>query len=262
MPHIARLRWLPIWAVLAAAIPLTSGFAQSRSGGSQAYLRIANLLPVLTPKVDLYRGGERYLLGMKAGFFQSYLPVPDGGSNRFTVKQGDAVLDSFSIPQRPGNQFYTLIIYQEPGKGATVLLKDDALEKPKSESADQPPEPPKPRLRVFAGGYDFPIKVVAKGVGEWVANNSALLVDQPIEGTPPEIIQVVFVDKYDQIITLNFPTDYKAAESYTAFISQRGIKRPRIQTYADNTLPTEDPLAAAEIAAASPSPTPTPAPVP
>lgn len=261
MPHLTRFRSLPIRAVLAAA-SFTLALAQSSHAASQTYLRIANLLPVLTPKVDIYRGGDRYLLGMKAGFFQSYLPVPDGGSNRFTVKQGDAVLDSFSLPQRPGNQFYTLVVYQEPGKGPTVLLKDDAIEKPKSDSPEQPPEPPKPRLRVYAGGYDFPIKVVAKGVGEWVANNSALLVDQPIEGTPPEIIQVVFVDKYDQIITLNFPTDYKAAQSYSAFISQRGIKRPRIQTYADNTLPAEDPLAAAEMPAASPSPSPSPAPTP
>jgi len=234
-----------------------SAKAQPTHPPAGTYLRIINLLPILTPKIGIYRGSTPYLLGMKSGFFQNYLPIPSEGGNHFTVKQGEVVIGNFAIPLKGVDQFYTLAIFQDHGKSPSISFLDDAppMKKP---TPEEPNPTPEPRLRLYIGGYDFPIKVSAKGVGEWITQDTTLITEKEIRSQLPEVVQIDYTDKYGQNISLNFPTDYKSALCYSAFITQRAIKRPRILAYPDNMKPGDDPLAAAEESSPTPAPSPTP----
>jgi hypothetical protein len=248
---IPRIRFTVLLAFVSLFLS-SSTKAQLSHPSTETYLRIINLLPILTPKIDIYRGSTPYLTGMKSGFFQNYLPVPSEGGNHFTVKQGDVVVGNFVIPLKGGDQFYTLAIFQNEGKPPAISFLDDAPPK-KKPTPEEPSPTPQPRLRIYVGGYDFPIKISAKGVGEWVTQSTALITEKEINGQTPEVVQIDYTDKYGQKISLNFPTDYKSALCYSAFVTQRAIKRPRILAYADNLNPSDDPEG---------SPTPFPSPTP
>jgi len=218
------------------------------------FLRVANLLPINGKPVDLYRGGTPYMVGLKSGFFQNYMAIPSGG-NQFSFRQNGAVLGEFTLtPSSTG--FYTVVVYQDSGKSPQVAFYSDEIKKEETKP-NEPPPPPKKRLRLYLGGYDFPIKVTAKPAGEWTSNGKAQFLDVDILGTAPEAVVMEFNDRYNQKITMTYHVDFNASDANSVFVSQRAFKRARMGTYSDNTQPSTDPLAekdAANAGAAGPAP--------
>ncbi|MGH8047167.1 MAG: hypothetical protein ACREKL_07965, partial [Chthoniobacterales bacterium] len=180
------------------------------------YLRVANLLPIQGKPVDLYRGSEPYMVAIKPGYFQNYLSIPSGG-NHFVFKQGGAVIGEFTLPAAT-NGYFTTAVYQDAGKPPQVVFYSDELKKEEAKPGEPPP-PPKKRLRLYLGGYDFPIKLTAKPLGEWTSTGNAQFLDVDITGSAPEAVVLEYKDRYDQMITMAFPTDFTTGDACSVFVS-------------------------------------------
>jgi len=217
------LPWLAIFAVT----PLLS--AQS------AYLRIIDLLPITSNKsVDLYRGAEAYATGIKPGYFQNYVEV-SSGTGRFSVRQNETVIGEFTLPAS-SKDFFTVAVYQDVGSPLKIAFYPDEIKKEDAKPGEPPP-PPKKRLRLYIGGYDFPIKVTAQSLGEWTTLGKAQFLDLDVLGTPPSVVFVEYQDRYNQMIKVAYPTYLASGEASSVFITQRGAKRVNLESAIDNFSP-------------------------
>jgi len=212
------------------------------SHAQQTYLRIIDLTPIGSPPLDLYCGDEKFLAGMNSGFFRTYLPLDGKSDNRFTLRDGKTTLGAFEVTPQ-SDKYYTAVIYQDTDSQAKIALLADEL-RIKTDRKGKPVVPQPKRLRIYMGGYDFPLRLTAANLGPWETNGKMLFADIEIPASPPDIVTLQFVDKYGQPVRLPYPTDFRSGNACSVFVSQRGKKRPRIFVYADNVAPGSDPEAA------------------
>ncbi len=218
---------------------ILSAWAQKPTQDSGKYLRVVNLLPINSEKVDIFVGEDPYLLGAKSGFIRNYDSAPNGG--KFSIRRGDVILDSFEL-ERGKNQFYTLVIRSGQGDKIIAQLLSDAATIPEpDEQRSISPEPPPKRLRIYVGGYDFAIEVSADKIGKWNATSDGLFEEIELGDTEPQTVKVSFTDRYGASVDLFYPTDFSLNREYSVFVSQRARNRPRVGAFPDNVLPADDP---------------------
>jgi hypothetical protein len=204
---------------------------------STTYLRLANVLSITHEPCDLFLNGQPYLTGMTAGFYQEYFALPKTGPYKYTVKSGDRVLGQFEIKVDKDPSFYTAVLIKEK-KGITVHLSKDTPEV-KKKTEEEVPVITK-RLRIYMGGFGFPMELDAGALGKWSVDAVGLVVDVPILAEAPASVSVTYKDKYDTKIVEAYPLDFVASPQNSVFVFQRGLNRPRLRAYPDNTAPVEE----------------------
>jgi hypothetical protein len=217
-----RSTWLSVFAAVAFT-PLFHAQCES--------LRIINLMPISAKPVDLYQGTQPYVTGMRPGYYQNYGSLPSG-ANHFSLQQGGVVIGDFDLPASSGG-FFTVAIYQDVGSSPKIAFYPDELKQDEAKPGEPPP-PPKKRLRLYLGGYDFPVKVSVASRGEWMVKGKAQFIDVDILGTPPEVVFVEYKDRYEQVIKVAYPTYLSLGDSSSFFVSQRGVKRVTLNSGLDN----------------------------
>lgn len=218
---------------------ILSVWAQNPTQTTGTYLRVVNLLPISSEKVDIFIGDTPYLLGAKSGFIRNYDSAPNGG--KFSLRRGETLLDTFEL-ERGENQFYTLVIQSNQGDGVAAQLLSDAAVMPESDEQESTPtEPPPKRLRIYVGSYDFAIEVSAEKIGKWNATSDGLFEEIELGDTVPQTIKVTFIDRYGASVDLFYPTDFSLNREYSVFVSQRARNRPRVAAFPDSVLPADDP---------------------
>ena len=237
-----KRNWLIISSILIA------GCCFGQSPDSVPRIRIVNLLPIGSEKVDLYNGSNPLLKGLKPGFLRGY--DVGNSSDMFEIRRGNAVLSKARSDSTQESKFSTLLIFQGSGGTPELKLIDDSLPPDVDENGN--PVPPL-RLRIYCGNYGFPIQVSTGDSTKWIANKEMLSVDVPVKGVAPESVTVTFFDRFDEQIDLHFPTDFKTNRAYSVFVTHRGTKRPRVAAYPDAVLPMDDPLAPIDQISATPT---------
>jgi len=227
--------WLSI-SLFLIVVSACCGQSQDKS----TMLRIANLLPIGSEKVDLYQGGELLLQGLKPGFIRGYDAGDLTAGNSIELRRGNAVLARGKLESSNTKGFFTVLIIQDATGAPELRIVDDAL--PPAQDADGN-SVPKNRLRVYCGDYGFPIQISIGETLKWLSNGEALFVDFALTSKPPESVMVSFIDRFDEKIDLYFPTDFTSNQAYSVFVTHRGTKRPRVAAYPDSVLPMEDPEA-------------------
>lgn len=234
------LRKLTVFTIFFSFFSADS-FSQDQSndeinGGK--YLRIANLLPITHGKITIKRGQDLFLSGAKAGFFRNYDIVQEDGGSEFTVELNGKKLGQFRLQSQSNPAFFTLVIALQNGQEVIKLNEDNPLVENEINGVTVLHK----HFCAYLGGYSFPYRVNAGELGSWVVDGESLILDIPVEGSPPETISVEFESKYGDPVTLHFPIDFATYDRNSLFINQRGVNRPRIFAYPDNQLPLKDPL--------------------
>lgn len=193
------------------------------------FLRIANLLPISYGPIDLIYGEREIRKGMKPGFFQPYTACEIQENKKvFLVRQPltQAVRREFVIPFEKEKYYYTLVFLNLNKRLAVKSMVDDKRDDVLGGK----------RLRVFVGGYDFPIELRIEGVGEWKSDRKGVVEElfvEKIRRWKNPIASISFLNRYREKEVLYYPLNLKKCDSYSVFVSQRGKRRARIRCYPD-----------------------------
>lgn len=213
---------------------------------SGVYMRFANLLPISSKPLTVNRGGALFVDGAKPGFFMPYQPLSKRGARSFEVSSGGRGIGDFKIGRNIKAGFFTAVALVTDAGPSVVCFRDDPP-LPAPEDNETPP-PPAKRFKGYFGGFDFPYRVEVVGIGTWNVAGKGEIVDIPVSGDQPPEVRLRYISRDGDDVDLYFPLDARAHRN-SAFVSQRGLKRPRVRCYADNTLPAEE-----SVASATPSP--------
>jgi hypothetical protein len=238
-----RLVWLILSALAAMTFP-AGAQEPAKDTPKEAYFRIVNLLPVGRPTIDLWEGETPFITGMKSGFLQSYTALPKGEKGIFSVRQDGKRVGEFKVDRKKLPSYHTLVIYRQKDGSTAIRMEDDGVQPLKPAPPESPGEAPvvPKRLRIYVGGYDFPIKVTVASHEPMVSSDDLLFMEMDVTDRPPGNVGISFKDKYDEEITLYFPTDFSQSQAYSVFVSQRALKRARIVSYPDAVPPPEEDL--------------------
>ena len=203
----------------------------------KTYLRIASILPITQQRLKIDQGERTIAGGIGSGFYVPYFEVSGGEPILIKTDEG-TIIGSETLKKRKGAPaFYTLVIYGDGKAAPKFSLYDDNPPSPPPGADDKTAPPPQKRFRGYFGGYPFPYRVTAEGIGQWdIAASTPLLVDIPIaQGRNlPKTISVTYKTRYDYPSTIYYPLWYDTADSCSAFVFQRGPTRPRLLSAPDN----------------------------
>lgn len=192
-------------------------------------------MPVTSKPLTISRSADLVVGGVRPGFFMSYTLLPKAGGKRFTVSSEGMPVGDFTLPG--SGSFFTVVALMREGKPSFVCLADD--EPPPPPRPDEPPPPPR-RFRGYFGGFDFPYKVEAGKLGTWSVKGSGQVIDLPFDGPMPATVTVEYVSRDGDTVRMHYPLQFADSEKSSAFVSQRGPKRPRVKAAPDNVLPAEE----------------------
>lgn len=209
------------------------------SSNPGVHLRIANLLPITSKPLTIRRGDENLISGAKPGFMMPYAEISKEGGNKFTVSEGERAIGTFSLEKIAKPGYHTVVVLMKGSDAQVVALRDDPQPDGRPKSGEPPP-PPQKRFRGYFGAFGFPYRVAVGGLGTWDVAGDSIVVDMPITGKPPKVVSLAYTSRDGDRVLLHFPTDYTTSPWNSAFVSQRGVKRPRLRAYPDAVPPAVD----------------------
>ncbi|MEM9446258.1 MAG: hypothetical protein AAGA18_13015 [Verrucomicrobiota bacterium] len=205
------------------------------------YLRIANLLPLSREAIDIHLNREPLLLGLTSGMVMHYIPADkQGGQLGITLAGQQLSRHSVKSERENKDEFYTLVIFADEGVIQTKLLQDHIEPKENADTNHQ--SGVDYRIRLYLGGYDFPVKCeVAKQ--NWSLDGQAMVGEEIIILDPTLLnkgASIICQDKHDRESILRGPLVFGQSNQLSVFVSQRGKRRLRLEVFPDCVKPPEE----------------------
>lgn len=200
------------------------------------FLRIANLLPLGSPTVDVRRGTTPLRTGLKPGCLMGYTDVSALVGTPLAVFQEGRKIGEIALSTGDPGTFYTAVIVRQDNR-PTLLCGGDA---------PPPPHPPEPAeaarfLRLYLGTFDFPYVAEAGGLGRWEVRGTPVVAVLPVTVEPPPAIRISYRDRAGRPATITGPVQFDAGVAgVSVFVSQRGPHRLRIRCYPDGMAPVTE----------------------
>ncbi len=187
-------------------------------------LRILNLLPIGSPKVEIGWGESLLASNLKPGYGNDYVTVPLQSGGLWMREVGTTSRIPMSAPPLFRNQkSYSVVVQSDSGKWSLQGFEDEWKRK-------------RPRLRIWLGAGAPGLSLEAGAWGKWEEISTPWKINLSPESPPPETVRVRYRGREGEWVEQDYSIGWEEGKSRTLVITERAPGRLRVKVIGDGAI--------------------------